>query len=292
MFEGSYVALVTPFKDGAVNYERLEQLIEFHVRNGTTGLVPCGTTGESPTLSHGEHKEVIEFILKAVAGRLPVIAGTGSNSTAEAIELTVAAAKAGARATLQVAPYYNKPEPAGMFQHFKAVADAAHLPMILYNIPSRTGREIALDTIFRLADEVEEVVAVKAAGGSMDRVSEIVRRSNLDVLSGDDSLTLPMMAIGGRGVISVAANFIPRDVAAMVSAMLEGRVSEAREMHLKMFPVFKACFYETNPIPVNTAMELLGLCESEMRLPLSSMRPENRARLASVLQDYGLLKKD
>ena len=291
MFEGAYVAVVTPFKDGEVDWERLERLVEFHVDNGIAGLVPCGTTGESPTLSVQEHKRVIESIIKQIAGRLPVIAGTGANSTAEAITLTRAAAEAGAQATLQVSPYYNKPEPDGMFLHFKAIAEASRLPMILYNVPSRTSREIALETIFRLADEVKEVVAVKAAGGSADRVSSMARHGGVDVLSGDDSLTLPFMAVGAKGVISVAANFIPADVAAMVRDALEGRWAEAREKHLKMFPVFKACFFETNPIPVKTAMGLLGLCEGEMRLPLSPMRPENRARLISVLKEYGILNE-
>ena len=290
MFEGSFVALVTPFKNGAVDYERLEQLVEFHVKNGTTGLVPCGTTGESPTLTYQEHKDVVSFVIRRAAGRMPVIAGTGANSTAEAVELSLAAAKAGATATLQVCPYYNKPEPDGMFLHFKAVADATRLRMVLYNIPSRTGREIALETILRLADKVKEVVAVKEAGGSVDRVSEICRRTTLDVLSGDDSLTLPMMAVGGRGVISVAANFMPRQVSQMVSDALKGNYAAAREAHLSMFPVFKAVFLETNPIPVKTAMGLLGLCEPEMRLPLSAMRPETKALLQKALQEYGLLK--
>ena len=290
MFKGSYVALATPFRDGAVDYAKLEQLIEMHLQNSTAGLVPCGTTGESPTLSHQEHKEVIEFVVKRAVGRLPVIAGTGSNSTREAVELTVSAAKAGAQATLQVSPYYNKPEPDGMFGHFKAVADAARLPMILYNIPSRTGREIALETIFRLADEVKEVVAVKAAGGSMDRVSEICLKTRLDVLSGDDSMTLPMMAVGAKGVISVVANFIPRDVAEMVAAALKGDFEIARKLHLKMAPIFKAAFCETNPIPCKAIMELLGLCGAEMRLPLSALRPPNQTRVEQALRDYGLLK--
>ena len=290
MFEGSYVALATPFGNGGVDYERLEQLIEMHVQNGTAGLAPCGTTGESPTLSHQEHREVIAFVVKKAAGRLPVIAGTGSNSTREAVELTVAAAKAGAQATLQVSPYYNKPEPDGMFGHFKAVADAARLPMILYNIPSRTGREIALETIFRLAEEVKEVVALKAAGGSMDRVSEVCSKTRLDVLSGDDSMTLPMMAIGAKGVISVVANFIPKDVAEMVSAALKGDFETARKLHLKMYPLFKAAFCETNPIPCKAIMKLLGLCSAETRSPLSALRPANRARVEQALRDYELLK--
>ncbi len=289
MFEGSYVAIITPFKDGEIDYPSFEKLIELHVESGTAGLVPCGTTGESPTVTHAENKEIVRFAIKQAAGRIPVIAGTGSNSTAEAVELTVDAAKAGANATLQVAPYYNKPEPDGMFQHFKTVADAAGLPIILYNIPGRTGRAIAMETIVRLASEVEEVVALKAADGSLDNVAAIRRATNLDILSGDDSMTLPMMAVGGEGVISVVANFIPADVAKMVAAALGGDFAAAREMHLKMFPLFKAAFVETNPIPVKTAMEMLGLCSAEMRLPMSAIRPESKSALEQALRDYGLL---
>lgn len=290
MFQGSYVAIVTPFRNGAVDYACLERLVEFHVKNGTAGLVPCGTTGESPTLSYDEHKDVIAFVIKCVAGRFPVIAGTGSNSTAEAIELTVAAAEAGADASLQISPYYNKPEPDGMFAHFKAIAEAARLPMILYNMPGRTGREIAFETVLRLADEVPEVVAVKEAGGSLDRVSDLCRQTRLDVLSGDDNLTLPMIAVGGKGIISVVANFIPRDVAKMVALGLKGDLAAARKAHLRMFPLFKAAFFETNPIPVKTAMGMMGLCQPDMRLPLSPMRKETRARLHAALDAYGLLK--
>ena len=290
MFSGSFVALVTPFKNGEINYDEVAQLVAMHAQNGTTGLVPCGTTGESPTLSHAEHKELVRFVVKEAAGRLSVIAGTGSNNTAEAIDLTKAAGDAGAQACLLISPYYNKPEPEGMFRHFKAIADAAHLPIVLYNVPSRTGREIALETVLRLADEVKEVVAIKEASGSLDRASAIKRATELAVLSGDDPLTLPIMAVGGAGVISVVANFMPRDVADMVAAMNRDDLPAAREMHLRMFPVFKAAFYETNPIPVKTAMELLGLCSGEMRLPLAPMRPENKARLEKALRDYGLLK--
>jgi len=288
MFEGSYVAIVTPFKDGEVDYAALEKLIEMHVENGTCGLVPCGTTGESPTVSYAEHKEIIRFVIEKAAGRIPVIAGTGSNSTAEAIELTVDAAEAGADATLQVAPYYNKPEPEGMYRHFKTIARESRLPMILYNVPSRTGRPISMETVVRLAGEVGEVVAIKAADGSLDNVAHLRRTTTLDILSGDDSMTLPMMAVGGKGVISVAANFVPRDVAQMVSAALKGDFETARRMHLELFPLFKACFLETNPIPVKTAMEMLGLCEEELRLPLSAMQPEGKAKLAAALRAYGL----
>jgi 4-hydroxy-tetrahydrodipicolinate synthase len=292
MFQGSFVAVVTPFRNGAVDYPRIEHLVDFHVRNGTSGIVPCGTTGEAATLSVQEHKEVVAFTVKCAAGRMPVIAGSGSNCTTEAIELTAAAAKAGADACLLISPYYNKPEPEGMFLHFKAVADAAHLPMILYSIPGRTGREIALETVFRLADEVKEVVGIKESdgGGAVNRATEICRRTNLDVLSGDDFLTLPMMSVGARGVISTVGNFIPRDVAGLVRAALAGDLKTAREAHQRMFPLVQAAFLETNPIAIKTAMALLGLCEAEMRLPLSPMRPENATRLKKALRDYGLLK--
>ena len=289
MFEGSYVAIVTPLKDGEVDYAGLEKLVAMHVERGTAGLVPCGTTGESPTLTHAEHREVIKFVIDCAAGRVPVIAGTGSNSTREAVDLSKAAAEAGATATLQVAPYYNKPEPDGMYAHFKAVAEASRLPMILYNIPSRCGRAIAMETILRLADEVEEVVGLKAADGSLDNVALVRMKTDLDILSGDDSMTLPMMAVGGKGVISVVANFIPRDVADLCAAALKGDFATAQAMHLKMFPIFKAAFVETNPIPCKTAMAMLGLCGDELRLPLSPLRAESRAALEQALRDYGLL---
>jgi 4-hydroxy-tetrahydrodipicolinate synthase len=288
MFAGSYVAIVTPFKNDEVDYEALERLIEMQIENGTAGLVPCGTTGESPTVSHQEHKKIIKFVIDKSAGRVPVVAGTGSNSTAEAVELTVDAAKAGADATLQVAPYYNKPEPEGMYQHFKTVAETSGLPTILYNIPGRSGRAITMDTICRLA-EIKEIVALKAADGSLDNVSEVVRRTDLDVLSGDDSLTLPKMAVGGKGVISVAANIIPKDVADMCAAALKGDFVAARKMHLKMFPLFKAMFLETNPVPIKTAMAMVGMCTDEMRLPLSAMLPDARAKLEAALREYGIL---
>lgn len=293
MYQGSYVAIVTPFtaKD-EVDYARLEALIEMHITSGTAGIVPCGTTGEACTLSVSEHKAVIKFAVKRVRGRVPVIAGTGANCTKEAVELTVAAAKAGADASLQVSPYYNKPEPEGMFRHFKAIAEAARIPMILYSVPSRTAREIAVETVVRLAGEVKEVVAIKEAGGSLDRASELVQKCpSIDVLSGDDSLTLPMMSVGAKGVISVVANFMPKDVADMTAAALAGDYARARAMHLRMFPVVKACFIETNPIPCKTAMELMGLCRGDLRLPLSAMSAANRERLRKTLAEYGLVKR-
>lgn len=291
MFQGSFVALVTPFKNDEVDYRSLEQLVEFQIENGTSGLVPCGTTGESPTLSYEEHKAVVAFVVRQAAGRVPVIAGTGANSTKEAIELTRDAADAGADGCLQVSPYYNKPEPEGMFLHFKAIADAAKLPMILYNVPSRTGREIAMETVSRLADEVKEVVAVKEAGGSVDRVSETKLRTRLDILSGDDAMTLPMMSVGACGVISVVANIVPRAVADMVSAARQNDFARAAEAHARLYPLFKAAFLESNPAPVKAAMEMMKLCSAEVRLPLSCVRPATRAAMERALKQFGLLGK-
>lgn len=288
MLQGSYVALATPFKDGAVDFATIDKLVDWHVEQGTDGLVPCGTTGESPTLDMQEHIRVVEAVVRRSAGRLPVMAGTGANSTAEAVHLTKAAAKAGADGCLLVSPYYNKPEPEGMYRHFKAIAESADVPMTLYNVPSRTGREIALETIFRLA-EIQNVVGLKAADGSSDNVSQVVRNTGLSVLSGDDSMTLPFMAVGAKGVISVAANVIPADVAGMVKAFLGGDAARAREMHLKMFPLFKAMFIESNPIPVKAAMAMTGLAGPEMRLPMCEPTEAHRAAIEKVLREYGLL---
>ena len=286
--EGAYVALVTPFRDGEVDYDALERLVDWHVEQGTTGLTPCGTTGESPTLSMEEHERVIEVVVKRSAGRLPVMAGTGANSTDEAVRLTTHAEQVGADSALLVSPYYNKPEPEGMYLHFKAIADSVDIPLVLYNVPSRTGREISLDTVLRLA-EIDNIVGLKAAGGSVDRVSEVVRRTGLTVMSGDDSMTLAFMAVGGRGVVSVAANIVPADVEALVRSFLDGDAAGARERHLKMFPLFKAMFIETNPIPVKAAMHMLGLVGPDMRLPLSPPSEANRVRIAEVIRNYGLL---
>lgn len=288
MIQGSYVALVTPFRDGEVDCAALENLVDWHVEQGTHGLVPCGTTGESPTLSMEEHAKVIDIVIKRSGGRLPVMAGTGANSTSEAIHLTRAAAEMGADACLLVSPYYNKPEPEGMYRHFKAIAECTEVPLVLYNVPSRTGREIALETVFRLA-EIENIVGLKAAGGDTDRVAEVVRKTGLDVLSGDDSMTLPFMAVGARGVISVAANLVPADVAKMVTKALAGDYAAAREMHLKMFPVFKAMFIESNPIPVKAAMAMAGLVGPEMRLPLCEPAEPHRAQIENILREYGVL---
>lgn len=291
VFQGSLVALVTPFRDGRVDEAKLRELVEFHVAHGTDALVPCGTTGESPTLSHEEHKRVIEVVIEAAAGRIPVVAGTGSNSTAEAIDMTVHAAKAGAAGSLQVAPYYNKPTQQGLYEHFKAIAEAAGLPLIIYNIPGRTGVNILPETLARLA-EVPHIVGVKEASGNLEQMTQVILACGpeVTVLSGDDTLTLPLMAVGGRGVISVIANFLPREPAELTHAALDGDWKRARELHLRLFPVSQAMFFETNPIPVKEAMAMLGMLRAEWRLPLCPMSEANRQRLRAVLTKAGILK--
>jgi len=288
MFQGCMVALVTPFKRGKVDYKKLDELVDFHLSQGTDVIVPCGTTGESPTLDFEEHEKVIEAVVKRVRGRVPVLAGTGANSTAEALRLTVFAEKAGADGALLVTPYYNKPEPDGMYEHFKAISKAVEFPLVLYNVPSRTGRSIDPTTVARLA-ELKNIVGIKEASGSMDQASEIRRLCDIDIYSGDDSMTLPILSIGGKGVISVVANIIPRDVKAMIKAFNNGDIKKAQKLHLKLFPLCKAMFIETNPIPVKTAMKMLGMLNGEMRLPLSRMRPENVRKLRKTMKEYGLL---
>jgi 4-hydroxy-tetrahydrodipicolinate synthase len=289
MFKGSLVALVTPFKDGRVDYAAIERLVEWHVREGTDGLVPVGTTGESPTVDVEEHEKIIETVVKAARGRAPVIAGTGANATAEAIHLTAFAKKVGAEASLQVCPYYNRPTQEGLYQHFAAIAKAVGLPMVLYNIPGRTGVSMAPATVARLA-ELPQVVAIKEATGSMDQTSEILSLCDIGVLSGDDSLTLPLMALGARGVISVAANLVPKDVKRLTQAMLQGDLATAQAAHRRLFPLCRAMFIETNPIPVKTAMKLVGLLESdEKRLPLVDLAPSSLDALKAAMRDYGLL---
>ena len=291
MFKGSIVAIVTPFRNGTFDEQKFAELIDFHIKNGTSGVVPCGTTGESATLSFEEHEKVIEATVKKVNGRIPVIAGTGSNSTDEAIMLTRHAEKSGADASLQVAPYYNRPTQKGLYEHFKAVASAVKIPIILYNIASRTGVNIEPETIERLAKDCRNIVGVKEASGNLDQMSRIkaLCGDDFDLLSGDDSLTLPLLAIGGTGVISVAANIIPRDVSNMVAAFLDGDVKKARQLHYKMLPLIKAMFIETNPIPVKTAMGMMGMCGADLRLPMCAMSVENQEKLKKALKDYGLL---
>jgi 4-hydroxy-tetrahydrodipicolinate synthase len=289
MFTGAMVALVTPFDGGKVDFETLDELIEFQLENGIDAIVPVGTTGESPTLSHEEHKAVIERTVKAVAGATRVIAGAGSNSTAEAIELTAFAKKIGADATLQVCPYYNKPTQEGFYQHFKAIADEVDLPIVLYNIPGRCGAGLTPETIARLA-EIDNIVAIKEATGSLDQASEIAMRCDMTILSGDDSLTLPLAAVGAKGVISVAANIVPADVKAMTDLILEGDLVSARQWHRKLFVLSKNMLtLATNPIPIKAAMAMLDMCSEELRLPMTPLEDSKKAALRQTLQDYGLL---
>ena len=288
MFQGTLVALVTPFTRGSVDYDAIERLVDWHIEQGTDGLVPVGTTGESPTVDVEEHEKIIETVVKQAGGRLPVIAGTGGNATAEAIELTCFARDAGADASLQVCPYYNKPTQDGLYRHFAAIAEACELPMVLYNIPGRTGVSMTPETVARLA-ELDQVVGIKEATGSMDQTSEILTRCDLTVLSGDDSLTLPLMALGARGVISVVANLVPKDVKGLTDAMLAGDVETARAAHRRLFPLCRAMFVETNPIPIKTAMQWAGLLESdERRLPLTDLAPASADALRQAMADYGL----
>ncbi len=288
MFEGTYTALVTPFnEDGSVDYGCLKELVEIQIEGGVEGLVPVGTTGESPTLETREHSRVIETVIEAAAKRVTIIAGTGGNSTQEALELTRHAKDAGADATLQVTPYYNKPSQEGLYRHFSAVADLG-LPVVLYNVPGRSACEIAIDTIVRLAAH-PHVAAVKEAGVSVDRVSHIKRRCGIDILSGDDTLTFPMMAVGAVGVISVAANVAPRLVSNQVRSMIEGQWEEAAEEHLRLHPLYCAMFLDTNPVPVKAAMAMLGRIREVYRLPLCPATDAVKGELAAVLRSVGLL---
>ena len=288
MYEGAYTAIVTPFnRDGSVDFGKLRDLIEFQIRNGIDGIVPVGTTGESPTLDVQEHEKVIETAIQVANKRIKVIAGTGANSTAEALELTRHAQAAGADATLQVTPYYNKPNQTGLIRHFSAVADLG-LPTVLYNIPGRSGREIAVETVVELAKH-PNIVALKEAGGSVDRVSQIATRCNIEILSGDDSLTLPMMSVGSLGVISVVSNVAPKPVADMVHAALKGHWTEARALHLKYYRLFTDLFIDTNPIPVKAAMAMMGLIEEVYRLPLCEMSDKPKNQLREALKQLGLV---
>jgi 4-hydroxy-tetrahydrodipicolinate synthase len=292
-FQGSIVALVTPFRSGMVDDGKLRELVEFHVNHGTDAIVPCGTTGESPTLSHAEHKRVVEIVIEAARGRVPVIAGTGSNSTSEAIDLTTHAKKAGAGGALVVNPYYNRPTQEGLYRHFRAVAEAVDLPILVYNIASRTAVNVETDTLARLAKDCPNIVGVKEASGSLDQMTQVILACGPDfsVLCGDDTLTLPLMSVGGRGVISVVANLVPRDTVELTHAALAGDWKLARELHLRLFPLCRAMFIETNPIPVKEAMAILGMIEPEFRLPMCRMSDANRQRLKTVLDQQGLVKR-
>src|SRR5258708_1824686 len=287
MFTGTHTALITPFtKEGKGAEPRVRQLVDHQIAVGNDGLVPCGTAGESPTLGHGEHNHVIELVVKFAAKRCAVIAGTGSNSTAEAVFMTQYAKKVGADASLQVAPYYNKPTQAGLYAHFRAIAEQADIPLILYNIPGRCGVDILNDTIARLRSDLpKQIVGLKEATGIVDRVSQLRTLVDRDfcILSGDDSLTLPMMSVGAVGVISVVSNMIPREMTEMTHAALKGDFERAARIHAKLFPLFKDLFIETNPIPLKAAMAMMGLCEETYRLPLVPMGDANRVQLKKTL---------
>jgi 4-hydroxy-tetrahydrodipicolinate synthase len=291
--QGSIVALVTPFRNGKVDEAKLRELVELHVAQGTDGIVPCGTTGESPTLSHDEHKRVVEIVIEAARGRIAIVAGTGSNSTAEAIDLTAHAKKAGATAALVVNPYYNRPTQEGLYRHFRTIAETVDIPIVVYNIQGRTAVNVETDTLARLAKDCPNIVGVKEASGSLDQMTQVILACGpeFSVLSGDDNITLPLMSVGGRGVISVIANFVPRETAEMTHAALAGDWKLARELHLKLFPLSRAMFIETNPIPVKETMALLGMIEPEFRLPMCRMSEANKPRLRAVLEQFGLLKR-
>jgi 4-hydroxy-tetrahydrodipicolinate synthase len=285
------VALVTPFQNGEIDFRTLDELVDFQLENGIDAISPCGTTGESPTLSHPEHREVIERVVKAAAGKVPVIAGAGSNSTAEAIELTAFSKKVGADATLQVCPYYNKPTQEGFYQHFKVIAEEVDLPMVLYNIPGRCGGTgLTAETVARLS-EIENIVAIKEASGRLDLASEIAARCGITILSGDDSLTLPIASVGGKGVISVVANIVPADVKAMTDLILEGDFTSALRWHKKLFALCRDMLgLATNPIPVKAAMAMLNMAPEELRLPMTPLDEKTKAVLRQTLKEYGLLE--
>lgn len=289
MFTGSIVAIVTPFKNNSFDDKALGDLIEWHIAQGTNAIVPCGTTGESATLEYDEHYRVIEVTVKTVNGRVPVIAGTGANATDETIKMTKKARELGADGALLVAPYYNKPTQEGLYRHYRAVAEAVEIPQVLYNVPGRTAVNMLPETVARLA-EIKNIVAIKEATGNMAQVSDVIRLcgDRLTVLSGDDFTTFPLMLLGGKGTISVAANVAPGDVSAMCRALLEGRIDEARQLHFRMDVLNKAMFIETNPIPVKTALSLMGKIDEEMRLPLCPMSSENREKLKKALLQYGI----
>ncbi len=291
MFKGAIVAIVTPFKNGKVDERALRELIEFQISNGIDGIVPCGTTGESPVLSHEEHDRVIEITVDAVKKRVPVIAGTGSNSTEEALRLTKHAHEVGSDAVLMVNPYYNRPTQEGLYQHYKYIAEKVPIPIIMYNIPSRTGVNMTPDTMARLA-KIKNIVGVKEAAGSLQQMQEIMTACGPDfiVVSGDDWFTYPLMCLGGHGIISVIANIAPADVSAMIDAFNAGDMKKARDLHYKMTPMVASLFIEVNPVPVKAALNLMGKIEYEVRLPLAKMSDANYEKLKKQLQAYGLIK--
>ncbi len=288
MFKGSYVAIVTPFTKGKIDEKKYRELIEFQIAGGTDGIVPCGCTGEAATLSHEEQKALIKIAVETAGKKVPVVAGTGSNSTDEALELTKFAKKAGCQGALLITPYYNKPTPEGLYRHYSAVAKEVDIPIMLYNVPSRTGISILPETVARLA-KLDNIVAIKEASGSLDQVSNIISLCDITVMSGDDSLTLPMMALGAQGVVSVAANIIPKDIHDLTAAFLDGKTEKARSIHYKILKLCKAMFIETNPIPVKTALKFMGKLNGELRLPLCEMQKDNEDKLKKVLEGYKLV---
>ena len=292
MFTGTYTAIVTPFRNGEVDETAFNRLIQLQIKGGVDGIVPVGTTGESPTVDYEEHLEIIAQAVKFAGGKIKVLAGTGANSTSEAVYLTREAEKIGADGSLQVAPYYNKPSQEGLFQHFREIARATKIPIVLYSVPSRCGVEIGVETVRRLAKECKNVIGIKEAGGSCDRVSQLraVLGPKFIILSGDDSLTLPFMAVGAQGVISVASNVIPREVSQMVRAFAHGDARKAAQLHAKFTPLFKDLFIETNPVPVKAALAMMGVIAEEYRLPLVKMSDANRAKLRATLKACGVLK--
>lgn len=290
MIHGSIVAIVTPFTDGAADYGKLEELIEFHIDSGTHGIVPVGTTGESPTLSHAEHQEVIKFTVETVRGRIPVVAGTGSNSTEEALRLTKFAEDVGADAALLVTPYYNKPTQEGIYRHFRAIADKTSLPLILYNVPGRTVVNIEPETVERLFCDCESIIGIKEASGSLEQASRIIFLcgDDLILLSGDDAVNYPLLTVGAKGFISVTANIAPADVSEMYNSFARGEFEKAKELHYRLFPLSRVLFVESNPIPVKAALAVMGKISPEIRAPLYELSGENLEKLKRDLKDYGL----
>jgi 4-hydroxy-tetrahydrodipicolinate synthase len=288
MFKGSIVAIVTPFSGGEIDFGALEKLIDFQITNGTSAILPCGTTGESPTLSHDEHDRVVEFTVEKVNRRVPVIAGSGSNSTAEALRLTRHARDVGADAALVITPYYNKPSQRGLYYHFEHIAKEVDIPVVIYNVPGRTGINMAPETVASLA-AIPNIVAIKEASGSLEQVSQIISRCDITVLSGDDSLTFPMMSLGAMGVVSVAANILPKRIAEMAASFLDKDIEAARVLHYELYQLSRILFIETNPVPVKAALAMMGKIKEEYRLPLCRMSDENRSKLERALKDYELI---
>ncbi|MDR3048858.1 MAG: 4-hydroxy-tetrahydrodipicolinate synthase [Elusimicrobiota bacterium] len=290
MFSGVWTALITPLKNDKVDFDALGKLIELQCKGGADGIVPCGSTGESSTLSHDEHREVVEFCVKQAKGKIKVLAGSGSNSTKEAIHLTEFAKSVGCDGALLISPYYNKPTQQGLYLHFKAIADKVDIPIILYNIAGRTAVNIEPETVAKLVGDCRNIVGIKEASGSLDQMTRIKLLSpNIQLISGDDGLTLPLMSIGGCGIISVLSNIVPKDLVSMVKAFNNGNIKEAQKIHYKLLPLIKAMFCETNPIPVKTAASILGMCDLGFRLPMCEMADANRAKLEKAMKDYGLI---